>query len=302
VPVANRPILFHHLDALRQAGMLEATIVVEAESAPAIRSAVGNGEDWGLRVGFTECPAPPGLDETLAMARDVGGDEPVLIQRVGALLRERIQPHIAAFAGERLDALALRLPRLEPALDDDAIEGGWLLSERALSILTQRRGSAADPFTCVRDGGGHVRFQDVDGCLPCNGGEDILLEANRRMLERISSNVDPACLKGSEVEGPVIIHPTSQIEDSLVRGPAIIGPRTQLKRAYVGPYTSIGPDVIIEGAEVEHSIVLARAELRYLGTRLETSIIGQRARVTRSFAVPRALRLSIGDGAEVALS
>src|SRR5919204_6173756 len=139
VPVANRPILFHHLDALRQAGLLEATIVVESDSAPAIRSAVGSGEDWGLRVGFTECPAPPGLDETLAIAHDFGGDEPVLIQRVGALLRERIQPHIAAFAGERLDALALRLPRPEHAIDADAIEGGWLLSERALSILTQRR-------------------------------------------------------------------------------------------------------------------------------------------------------------------
>jgi glucose-1-phosphate thymidylyltransferase len=60
--------------------------------------------------------------------------------------------------------------------------------------------------------------------------------------------------------------------------------------------------VVIDGAEVEHSIVFSGAEVRFVGTRLETSIIGQRARVTRSFAVPRAVRLSIGDGAEVMLS
>jgi glucose-1-phosphate thymidylyltransferase len=301
VPVANRPILFHHLDALRQAGLLEATIVVDAESAPAIRNAVGGGEDWGLRVGFSESAAPVGISETLAIARDFGHDEPVLIQRVGALLRERIQPHITAFAGERLDALALRLRRPDGTAVD-GIDGGWLLSERALSILARPRAVDADLFACLRDQGGQVRIQEVDGCLPCAGGEDILLEANRRMLEKIVADVDPACLVASDVEGPVIIHPTSRIEDSLVRGPAIIGPRSHLKRAYVGPYSSIGPDVTIEGAEVEHSIVLGGAQLRFLGTRLETSIIGQRARVTRSFAVPKALRLSIGDGAEVALS
>ena len=203
MPVANRPILFHHLDALRQAGMLEATIVVEAKSAPAIRSAVGNGEDWGLRGRLRpNARRLPGLDETLAMACDFGGDEPVLIQRVGALLASASSPtsRPSPASGSTSWRCACRVGG---RADDDAIEGGWLLSERALSILTQRRGSAADPFTCVRDGGGHVRFQDVDGCLPCNGGEDILLEANRRMLERISSNVDPACLKGSEVEGPV---------------------------------------------------------------------------------------------------
>ncbi len=39
VPVANRPILFHHLEALRTAGVLEATIAVEPErlTAPALQ-------------------------------------------------------------------------------------------------------------------------------------------------------------------------------------------------------------------------------------------------------------------------
>jgi glucose-1-phosphate thymidylyltransferase len=299
VPVANRPILFHHLDALRQAGVLEATIAVEPETASAIRCAVGAGEDWGLRVSYAKSSRALRIGEALRMTRDFVGDEPVLVQRVGALVHERIGPHIAAFADEHMDALALRLRDTSPGGGEGA-DGGWLLSERAIAILAQRRDGGDDVLARVRDGGGDVRFRNVDGCELSH--EDALLTANRRMLEAIVPAVDPDCAERSEVDGPVIVHPTSRVEDSVIRGPAIIGPRTLLRRAYVGPYTSIGPDVTIEGAEIERSIVFAGAELRFIEARIETSIIGQRARVTRSFAVPKALRLSIGDGAEVSLS
>jgi glucose-1-phosphate thymidylyltransferase len=296
VPVANRPILFHNLDALRSAGILEATIVVEPESASAIRCAAGDGAEWGLTLRYTECPGGTGVDAALARARTFLAREPVLVQRVGALLRDRIHTHIAVFAGERLDALALRLPDASSA----ALDSSWLLSERAVSILATH--ATDDPLSCVRAGGGNVRVEEVDGCLPCLGGQETLLEANRRMLEQIAPSIPADCLDDSRVQGPVLVHPTARLVRSLVRGPAVIGPGAQLVDAYVGPYSSIGADAVVEGTEIEYSIVLPRAELRHLGARLEASVIGHRARVTRSFSVPHALRLSIGDGAEVTLS
>jgi glucose-1-phosphate thymidylyltransferase len=303
VPVANRPILFHNLEALRRGGLLEATIAVDPETASAIRCAVGDGSDWGLTIRYLDCASDIGLGTALATARDFVGDEPVLVQRAGTLLRERIQPHIVAFADERLDALTLRLPRHAHAGDGPGatIDGGWLLSDRAVTMLTGRHDLAADPIAYVREQGGQARVQEVDGCLPCHGDQSTLLEANRRMLEDIVTDVDPDCVEASELQGPVIVHPTARVEGSLIRGPAIIGPRTRLKDAYVGPYTAIGADVVIEGTEIEHSIVFSGAQLHFVGTRLETSIIGKGARVMRSFGVPNALRLSIGDGAEVAL-
>jgi glucose-1-phosphate thymidylyltransferase len=60
--------------------------------------------------------------------------------------------------------------------------------------------------------------------------------------------------------------------------------------------------VTIENAEVEHSIILPGASIQHLGGRLEGSIIGPGARVFRDFRLPRALRLNVGEGAEVALS
>ena len=92
VPVANRPILFHNLEALRRAGLLEATIAVDPETASAIRGAVGDGSDWDLTIRYLDCATDMGLGSALATARDFISDEPVLVQHAGALMRERIQP------------------------------------------------------------------------------------------------------------------------------------------------------------------------------------------------------------------
>jgi glucose-1-phosphate thymidylyltransferase len=100
----------------------------------------------------------------------------------------------------------------------------------------------------------------------------------------------------------VIVHPTATLRNTLVRGPAIIGPRSHLVDSYVGPYTSIGAGVSIEGTEIEHSIVMDDARLLFVGSRLETSIIGRGASIARRFDMPSAVRMTIGDGAQVALS
>ena len=88
----------------------------------------------------------------------------------------------------------------------------------------------------------------------------------------------------------------------MVRGPAIIGPGARITHSYVGPYTSIGRDVVVEGSEVEHSIVFPGARIQHLSTRLEASVVGAGARVSREFRLPRALRVTVGDGAEVSLA
>ena len=300
-PVANRPILFHNLEALRAAGVLEPTLLVERDGAAAIGQAVGNGSEWGLAVRYAEYVPANGLSGALAAGDPFVGDEPVLVQLGDALLAGRLHEHIAAFAREGLDALVLQLERPlghagrwpEPAL---------MLSPSAFSMLMASPQAAADPVAGVRAWGGHVRVQRVDGCLPCHGKQESVLDCNRRMLEGLVGDVADGQLSDCRVQGELVVHPSASVERSVLRGPAIIGPGARLSDAYVGPYTSIGADVVIEAAEIEHSIVLSGAELRFLGTRLESSVIGADSRVVRSFAVPNAMRMTVGDGADVQLA
>jgi glucose-1-phosphate thymidylyltransferase len=294
--------MFHNLAALRRAGVLEAAIALEPESASEIRAAVGSGARWQLNVRYLPWQPASGITGAMRVARSFLGDEPVLLGPADALHRGQVQRHIASFADERLDAMALRLPGAPCNGGGDPVPGGYLLSPHAVSLLLGADRAAGDPLAALRARGAHVRVQETDGCLPCHGGQDGLLEANRRVLEELDADVDPAAHPSCEFQGPVRVHPTARLDHTLVRGPAVIGPGARLSHAYVGPYTSVGADVVVDGAQVEHSIVLEGAQLSHIGTRIEGSVIGRGARVTRSFALPTAMRLSVGDGAEVTLS
>jgi glucose-1-phosphate thymidylyltransferase len=301
-PIANRPILFHHLEALRAAGVMEAAVLAEPSACGAIERAVGDGRDWGLRVTHLEWATERSLGGALAAGHEFVQDEPVLVQQGDALLRERMHTHIAAFASERLDTLALRLDEHALAQPLSREPGpGYLLSPRAVSILLDGCPRAANPLAGVRARGGRVRVQHVSGFLLCHGDQESLLDSNRQMLEGLAASYEPGSIEDSRIQGAVVIHPSARVRRSLVRGPAIIGPDADISDAYVGPYTSLGAGVVMEAAEIEHSIVLPRAELRFVGTRLESSIIGRDARITRAFDPPATMRLTVGDGAEIIL-
>jgi glucose-1-phosphate thymidylyltransferase len=211
-------------------------------------------------------------------------------------------PHLAAFARERLDALALELAGGAAATVPRAPAPGYVLSAHAVRILVDRLDAGLDPLAGVRASGGRVRVQHVEGCLPCHGSQDELLECNRVLLEGLQPEVTADSLVNCELQGPVVVHPSARLERTMVRGPVIIGAGARLTDAYVGPYTSIGANVVLESAEIEHSIVLGGAELRFIGTRIDSSVIGHGARVVRGFGLPSAIQLAIGDGAQVVLS
>src|SRR5690606_24906307 len=74
VPVANKPILFHAIQHLADAGIEEVGIIV-GDTAAEIRAAVGDGSGWGLSVTYIPQEAPLGLAHAVLIARDFLGDD-----------------------------------------------------------------------------------------------------------------------------------------------------------------------------------------------------------------------------------
>ena len=68
VPVANKPVLFYGLEAIRDAGITEVGIVV-GETESEIRIAVGSGQAFGLKVTYIQQSAPLGLAHAVLVAR-----------------------------------------------------------------------------------------------------------------------------------------------------------------------------------------------------------------------------------------
>jgi glucose-1-phosphate thymidylyltransferase len=192
----------------------------------------------------------------------------------------------------------LRFNGAKPTPADHA--GVYVLGQDALDVT-----GALEPMELLQalDAlGGNVEMLRARRSWRLGHGLQGWLEGNRLALEGLEGDEETRALFDTDVQGSVVIHPTAEIRSSVVRGPAVIGPMTRLTDAYVGPYSSIGAGVLIEAAEIENSIILPGASIRYLGGRLESSVIGARARVFRDFRLPRAMRLSVGEGAEVALT
>jgi glucose-1-phosphate thymidylyltransferase len=297
-PVANRPVLFHHLDALAGAGVREAAIVTDATTRASIREAVSDGSEWGLRIEHLDDDGTPNVLASAPVAEFVGS-EPVLVHHGDILLSERLSTLEDDFAGRDLDALILRP---ESAADmPRRASAGYIIGPHMQPPLRREAAALDEVLQRLQAAGARVRVREVDACMPCRGGADELLEANRRMLEQLVPGHRGERIFESEIQGRVSVHPSAEVRSSLVRGPVAIGPGVRISNSYIGPYTSLGASVEIDCVEIEHSIILDGAALRFLEARVEGSVVGRRALVTRGFHMPRAMRLSIGEGAQIAL-
>jgi glucose-1-phosphate thymidylyltransferase len=284
VPIANRPLLVHLLDALRSAGVREAAILGDGAVRAEVANVLGEGTaELVLRY----------VDRVDDRALDASA---LVVTPADAMLGAPLDGSLTDVGAGRLDGAVLRLA--SPA----GTAGACVLGSdpaRAHRAVLEHPDALADALVASA---ARVRVSEVHGCLACADGDDSLLFANRLALEGIARDVHEDSLVDSEIQGPAVIHPTARLRSTLVRGPAVIGAGARLDDVYVGPYTSIGDDVAIEGAEIEHSLVLSGAELRYPGVRLTTSIIGPRARLVRDFHLPRGMRVAVGADAVVALS
>ena len=129
-----------------------------------------------------------------------------------------------------------------------------------------------------------------------------LLDLNRLILDQLVVHSDVIDPGDNRIEGRVVIHPTARVESSIILGPCIIGEHSRVSNSYIGPYTSIGARAEIEGAEIIGSIVADDVRITHVGGRIEGSTIGRKANIFRDFALPRAMRLHVGEGVQVALN
>ena len=153
----------------------------------------------------------------------------------------------------------------------------------------------------IATAGGAIEVLAVNAWSQYAGDPADLLELNRIALDRLDAGLRRPNDNGNRIEGRVQIHRNASVVSSVIVGPTVVGPGARIADAYIGPYTSIGAGACIEGAEIERSIISPGASIMHVGGRMVSSVVGRDARVFRDFSLPRALRLSVGDGTVVAL-
>jgi glucose-1-phosphate thymidylyltransferase len=329
VPVANKPVLFYGIEAMADAGIEEIGIIIAPETGDEIRTAVGDGSRFGVRVEFIVQDAPLGLAHAVLTAEPFLGKDPFVMYLGDNLLQGGIADLVDAFREHDPDALILLTPVPDPQnfgvaeTDDDgrvtrlvekppepksdlALVGVYmftaLIHEAARAIEPSGRGELeiTDAIQWLLDSGRRVEPHVVRGWWKDTGRLDDMLEANRLILDTLLPDIQGELID-SQVEGRVVVQAGARLERSTVRGPAIIGAGARITDAYIGPYTAIGEGCVIEHSEVEHSILLEDSSVRHLGGRMESSLLGKNVTVARGERQPRAYRFMVGDNSEIGI-
>jgi glucose-1-phosphate thymidylyltransferase len=329
VPVANKPVLFYGIEAMAEAGIRQIGIIIAPETGDEIRAAAGDGSQFGVEITYIVQDEPAGLAHAVLTAEPFLGPDAFVMYLGDNLLQGGIDGLVREFRSQEPDALILLTPvpdpqnygvaelgadgavtRLvekpaEPATDL-ALVGVYmftpLIHEAARSIQPSGRGELeiTDAIQWLVDGGHRVESHVVRGWWKDTGRLDDMLEANRLILETVDRQVD-GTLTDAQVDGRVIVEAGATLERATVRGPAIIGAGAVVRDAYVGPYTAVGRNCLIEGAEVEHSILLEGSSVRGLDGRMESSLLGRDVAISRDDRQPRAYRFMVGDNSEIGI-
>ena len=327
VPVANRPILFHAIDAVHAAGITDIGIVV-GDTQEEIRGAVGDGSAFGVRVTYLPQEAPLGLAHAVLVAEDFIRDEPFVMYLGDNLIRDGICALADEFRRERPNCqiLLARVPnpsqfgvaeldgdqrviRLEEKpkqpKSDYALVGVYMFDrtifQAARDIKPSGRGELeiTDAIQTLIDRRRDVRSHIITGWWKDTGKLEDILEANRMLLADVVRKIDGEVDAASRVEGQVVVGPGTKVVRSVLRGPLVIGEDCMIVDAFVGPFTSISDGVTVRGSEIEHSIILKSSSILDLESRIESSLIGKDVRITRASGRPRASRFMVGDSSEI---
>ncbi len=328
VPVANKPVLFYGIEALKAAGIEEIGIVV-GDTKHEIMEAAGDGSRWDIRITYIEQEAPLGLAHAVKISEGFLGKEPFVMYLGDNILKSGVKSLVEEFKKKKLNSLILltEVPNAQmfgvAELEDGkvvrlvekpkepksnlALVGVYMFDFHVFEAVNSIKPSwrneleITDAIQYLVDKGYDVHPHIVTGWWKDTGKIEDILEANRLILESIQGKMEGKIDETSKINGQVIIGKDTSIKHSIIRGPAIIGEECDIVDSYIGPFTSIQRRCHIIKTELEHSIVLEGSEIQDVGSRIDESLIGREVKIFKCPPKPSVYRFMVGDNSEIGI-
>jgi glucose-1-phosphate thymidylyltransferase len=325
VPIANKPILFYCIEAIKNAGITDIGIIV-GQTREEIKTAVGDGSKWKVKITYIEQDKPSGLAHAVKIAGDFIGEDCFVMFLGDNLIKDGITSLVKEFQKSRPNAQILLAHVQHPEqfgvaeLKDDkvinlvekpkepksdlALVGVYMFDKNIFTAVNNIKPSwrneleITDAIQYLIDHKFNVHPHIINGWWKDTGKLEDILEANRIILETMSPKIEGQVDKKSKLEGNVVVEKDAEVTNSVIRGPVIIGKGTKIVNSYIGPFTSVYFGVHIEDSEIEHSIILENSKINGI-KRIEDSLIGQNVEIIKSKTKPVAYRIMVGDSSRV---
>lgn len=308
-PIANVPLIAHVFDELARSGIQRAHIIAGQEVRKDLGRLLGGGHPRGVAVSYADAPDIGARAAVLAELEDALSAEPVLLHPGDCLFRSQLTEMRERFCAGDVDSVlpeqaSVRPPRLPPAprVADTVVALGPA-TRPLVSDLRSTAGEGDDLIASLLTSDCRLAVCGRTENWCWSDSTDSLLAANRMLLDSLVTCAAPDHFgDGNQLHGRVAISPTAYLSNCIVHGPVAIDDHTVLEDAFIGPYSAIGAGAVINGAEIDNSMLLAGSEVHHPGVRIEGSIIGERCRVTRSFQLPKGMHLRLNADSDVTLS
>lgn len=326
IPIANKPILQYPIEYIRDAGIKEIGILVNADDKE-VKNYFGSGKNFGVKITYIPQDAPLGLAHVVKISQDFIGDDKFIFYLGDNMVVGGVKHIIEQF--EKSDTNCyLTLAKVKdperfgvPELKDGriisieekpknpkssfAVSGIYLydstIFEAVNNIVPSARGELeiSDAHQYLINKNYKIGYTEITGWWKDTGKPIDLLEANRLVLDNIQTNIAGKVDKNSLLAGNVIIEEGAVVTNSNIRGPVIIGKNCKIDNSYIGPFTSIYDNTKIINSEVEYSIVLKECKILDVKIRIEGSILGNDVEIVNAIPKPRTHRFMLGDQSRV---
>jgi glucose-1-phosphate thymidylyltransferase len=329
LPLANKPMIFHAIDKVVEAGVKEIFININPGETE-LQKYVGDGGHWGIKIRFFEqTGGPQGIAHVVHEARNFIGDEPFMFYLSDNILLGKLTEMVDEFKRGEYDCMLALSEVADPQrfgvpyfnekgelvdvvekpsspANNFAVTGIYLYGPKVFfqafgEIERSPRGEyeISDIHSRFLRQGKKVGCKQITGWWKDTGKPEDLLVANKLLLEQISANgfsINGQVDKGAVVEGKVRIgHGTLVKSGTRINGPVMIGENCLLENCVIGPNVTIGAGAELRGVKIDNSILLNGIRIDY-PLFISGSIIGNHVNIVKkNQAGDGVKRLILGD-------
>lgn len=248
LPLANRLTLEYAFDRLREIDVRDICIVV-GENEPQLRSALGDGARFGLRLSYVRQTHPQGLAHAVGFAKEFVDDEPFVLYLGDAIYSKGFQDHarrflesgcanlnlvqwvedprrygVANLEGERIVKLVEKPKNPE---SNWAMAGLYFFGPQIWEALPDLQPSArgeyeiTDTIQLLIDRGHTVLAGVYDGVWYDSGTLDSFLEVSRFLINN-GRIIDPTARVRAEIGDAVVIGAGATVECTFIQDSVIL--------------------------------------------------------------------------------
>ncbi|MHA1135450.1 MAG: bifunctional sugar-1-phosphate nucleotidylyltransferase/acetyltransferase [Candidatus Thorarchaeota archaeon] len=308
LPIAGKPLIFHTLEALQQAGIIEVLVIYgyhKEKLSEAIES-----KDWGdLTVSFVHQEERKGTAHAAGYARDFVGDDSSILMNGDILIGPEsfeglIEYHQKGNYEMTLsvrpvedpsaygvvaveDGKAVKLiekPTKDQMVSDLVNTGLYIVGKSLMDAISKTEPSPRGEYEITDSIGMIIEKGNVGGYSLPSWWLDVgrpwdLLEANKMIQSQQKGRIEGTVEEGAIIKGETIIKKGAFIKaGAYIEGPAIIGENSVIgPNCYIRAHTAIGNNVKIgNSVEIKNCIIMDGTNVGHLSY-VGDSVIGRKS-------------------------